>query len=222
MSGQASVSIIIATTASEERAAPLRRALGSLRSQSPAKALPIVVVNGANRDPAAIQYLRSCADLKLIELEHGDLPTARAKGREAVDTEFFGVLDDDDEYLPGAFSVRLETLRGNPSIDAAVTSGVRQVSGRDEPWMARIEDFQADPLGALVITNWLPSCAGLFRSRTVGLELFSSMPTYLEWTYLAFILSSQRQVRFIGKPTYRIHADTPNSMTKLPRNAQES
>jgi len=66
----------------------------------------------------------------------------------------------------------------------------------------------------LVDQNWLASCAGLFRSEAVGSELLATMPRYLEWTFLAFALALEKHIAFVGKPTYRIHAGTLDSLSK--------
>ena len=98
------VSVIIPTTASSERGALLRRAIRSVVDEG---ALPIVVVNGSRFDPRLRQDLAATASIKCLYREEGSLPAALLEGRNSVTTEFFAVLDDDDEFTSGAFRARL-------------------------------------------------------------------------------------------------------------------
>jgi len=208
------VSVIIPTMATAARAGALERVLASLRSQVGAKALPIVVANGSSRDREVVEWLSRRRDLHLIEREEGSLAKAVAQGRTTVETEFFSILDDDDEYLPEALAIRVSAMESAERPDVAVTSGFRQIGGSDEPCLPDIESFARDPIAALVQVNWLASCAGLYRTDSIGAEFFATMPNYLEWTYVAFVLALEKRIAFVGRPTYRIHTETPGSLSK--------
>jgi glycosyltransferase involved in cell wall biosynthesis len=205
MSGSEAISVIVPTTASAARAATLRRALASLAAQQGARAIPIVVANGPRRDAAVMAELGADTSIRLIERDAGNLPLALAAGRGAVDTELFGVLDDDDEYTEDALVVRAAALAADPAADVVVTNGWWGAVGADEPFLPGIEAFERDPLGALTTINWLRSCSGLYRTGRFGADMFAAMPAYLEWTYLAIRIGLERSAAFLAHPTFRNH-----------------
>src|SRR5690242_6277552 len=125
------ISVVIPTTASAQRAPLLWRAVRSLQGTSDGEVLPIVVVNGDRYDPSILEALKRRRDIRCLYLEVGDHVEARRVGRCAVDTEFFGLLDDDDEYLSGTLQVRLEPLRRDSSLDVVITNGYRHHAGQD-------------------------------------------------------------------------------------------
>jgi glycosyltransferase involved in cell wall biosynthesis len=208
------VSIIVPTTASAARADMLRRALHSLEAQAGARARAIVVANGPRADAGVLAELAADRRVTLIRREEGNLPKALAAGREAVDTGYFGVLDDDDEYLPDAIALRRAPLDRDASVDAVAGCGLRVADGGgDELLFADIESYKDSPLLALSRGNWLPSCAGLYRTASIGAQLFHDMPALLEWTYFAARLCLAHKLVFIGQPTYRIHPGSPGSLS---------
>jgi len=160
--------------------------------------------------------LRADTSIRLIERDAGDLPLALAAGRDAVDTDLFGVLDDDDEYTEDALAVRAAALAADPGADVVVTNGWWGPGGDDEVLLPEIERCQLDPLGALAATHWLRSCSALFRSGRFGADMFAAMPAYLEWTYLAAHIALERRVRFVAKPTFRNHLATKGSLSSSP------
>lgn len=208
-----SIAIIVPTMATAARAHALKRALDSLRSQVGVRARPIVVVNGSHTDPDVIEYLKACTDITLIRRDEGNYPRALAAGRELVDTEYFGVLDDDDEYLPDALATRCGPLDDDRNIGIAVTCGLIATERGDVIDNPAIETYRKDPLGALINVNWLTSCGALYRSSSVGADAFIEMPRYLEWTHLAVRLSLKNRIAFIGRPTYRLHPASPDSLS---------
>jgi hypothetical protein len=72
----------------------------------------------------------------------------------------------------------------------------------------------ADPLRALIQSNWLLPGAWLCRTDDSSTGLFEGMPSQLECTYLAVRLATTRRVRFISDPTVVWHTDTPGSASK--------
>lgn len=202
MSGATKISVIIPSLADAARAKVLKRAIGSVLDQERVSAAPIVVVNGGRHDPAVIEWLRSQPGVRLVQFSYGGLPEARLVGREAVDSEFFATLDDDDVFLPHALATRLAPMLADCSIDVVVTNGYRDMLGRRQITDQDILRFQSNPLEGLMETNWLNESAGLFRARSVGREFFTNLPPVVEWTCIAFKLAQSRNIRFLGIPTF--------------------
>src|SRR5262245_57512802 len=94
-------SIIIPTCANAARAPLLRRAIHSLLSNHDGLVLPVVAVNGSSYVPEVLDELRRRRDIRLLYLAQAGTTGARLAARKVIDTQFFGMLDDDDEYLPG-------------------------------------------------------------------------------------------------------------------------
>jgi hypothetical protein len=208
------VSVIIPTEAHVDRGPSLLRAIDTVVTQRGVQAIPIVVVNGSRRDAQILHSLGCRRDLRLVTLEEGSLPGALRAGRALVDTPWFAVLDDDDELLPDALSVKVEVLAGDPAVGAVVTNGFIETGGQRTLNISDFSGFEADPLRALLRHHWLPPCAGLFRTDAAILPLFARIPAYLEWTYLAVAIALHCRVRFLSRPTFVYHADTPASLSK--------
>ena len=170
------VSIIIPTTASAQRSPLLSRALLSLLNDQDEMVIPIVVVNGSRYVPEVLESLRRRRDIRFVHLDEGSATGARLAGREVVDTEFFGMLDDDDEYLPGAVKTRLGPLLRDESIDVVVTNGYRRDNDQDVVAFREFSTFGTDPLGHLMDYPWLNSAGGLYRTKSVGLSYFEVPP----------------------------------------------
>lgn len=207
------VSIIIPTTCEAKRCESIVRAIRSVTVAPDEAVSIIVVVNGERFDPALLATLKGDPRLQVIYEPIGSLPLALCIGRSAVQTEYFGFLDDDDEYLPGAITIRRNYLDANSEIDIIVSNGIRSIGGQDVPFLTEFGGFDQDPLHALVRVNWLASCGAMYRSQSIGPEFFDSRFKYLEWTLLAFKIAASRKVGFIDQPTFRIN-DTADSLSK--------
>ncbi len=214
MANRDAVSVIVPTMADAARRATLDRALDSLRNQHGGPPQTIVVANGDRADPAVLAALAARADIRLIRRAEGHLPRALAAGRELVETPYFGVLDDDDAYLPEALSVRRAPLDADPGVDVVATAGLVATERGDAPWSADIESIAGDPLGGLAAANWLNSCGALFRTARVPAAMLRDMPQYLEWTYLAARLSLSHRIVMVGRPTFRLDKSTAGSLSK--------
>ena len=129
-----------------------------------------------------------------------------------VETEFFGFLDDDDEYLPGAVPLRLAALVNDASLDAVITNGYRQENGQDVVQFAAFSAIQSDPLGCLMDHAWLHSGGVLFRAARVSSDYFH-VPRMMELTYMALMLVLTRRLRFLDVPTYRFYSGTAESLS---------
>jgi hypothetical protein len=214
-SNLAQCTIIIPTRAAANRADALRRAIRSLCPGGSIKPRIVVVVNGNKYCQNLLEELKESPEVELIQIAAPSLPEAHFAGRRAVNTPFFGFLDDDDEYLPGAIETRLAVMDANPEISLVVTNGYRHVQGQDHPVMTNLANVPRDPLYALFQENWLASCGGLFRARDVSVDTFAGVPHFQQWTWVAFRLSVEGKIKVasLETPTFRIH-DTPGSNSK--------
>src|SRR5579872_1226627 len=116
------ISVIMPTTALRLRGKCLMRAIDSVVTQEGVIPIPIVVVNGRNRDSELTNEIARRTDLTLVLQDEGDLPKALKTGRAAVQTPWFAELDDDDELLPGALAARLDAFRERPDCGAVVSN----------------------------------------------------------------------------------------------------
>lgn len=210
------VSIIIPTTANALRVPYLRRAISSLVNDQGDKVLPVVAVNGSSYVPEALDELKSRRDIRFVYVEEAGTINARLAARKIVDTEFFGLLDDDDEYLPGGIDVQLRPMLEDPSVDAVVTNGFRRENGEDAVHFPAFATFQRDPLKSLMEWPWLNSGGLLCRSRTVS-PGYLEVPRSMELTYMALKLALSRTLRFVDVPTYRWHRDAPEQLSRSKR-----
>src|SRR5258708_23235533 len=109
------VSVIIPTCAEVLRAPLLWRAIGSLLNNQDDLVIPVVEVNGSRYLPEVLNDLRQRRLIRCIYLEEASTTGARLAARRAVETEFFGMLDDDAEYLPAAAKGQSGPLHSAPS-----------------------------------------------------------------------------------------------------------
>jgi hypothetical protein len=209
------VTIIIPTLCRRERRPLLMRAIGSLAGQAGVSYRVLLAVNGKEFDPDLLAELAAAPSVDVLRIEEASLPNALRHAREAVGTEFFGFLDDDDEYLPGALETRLAPLRADPSLDAVVTNGYIDRGAGQELWQPDSAAVRRDPLGSLLAgNNWLASCGALFRSRSVAPDCFHEWILYREWTVLAFrMVTRDLSVCFLPDITFRVN-DSPGSLSK--------
>ena len=200
------VTAIIPTTCDSSRGPSLRRAILSIVDQVPDNGLILVVANGDRIDEAVVRMAQEFPRTRVERLEKASVAKAQQLGRRLVRTEYFCFLDDDDEYLPGAVTTRLNEIHADSSVDVVVTNGFEDV---DNSYRTRVEFPEAartDPLRALLQENWLASCGGFFRTQSVTPDYFDGRTCFLEWTLLAYKLASNLVIRFIDVPTYRIHS----------------
>ncbi len=214
MSVPVNISVIIPTLATMERQPSLLRAIESTVSQADVRATPIVVANGGQVHRDVIGPLRLRSDIRLHCTEEASFPRALQQGRRLVDTEYFSELDDDDELLPGALSLRLQSLQRVPTADMVISRGLWQADGCRIVTVSDFDDARRDPLTALLNRNWFFPGSALFRSDTIGYDYFEDLPVYLEWTYLGAKISLQKTIEFIDDVTFLYNADNPHSITK--------
>jgi hypothetical protein len=210
----ASVAAIVPTLADAPRRESLLRAVDSLRAAARNSRLTITaVVNGSRFDSAVLDSLAR-RDVTILRVPEPSLPGALLAGRRSVDAEYFCFLDDDDEYLPSAIDARVAVMTDRPECAMVTTNGYRHVDAADSMALSQMSSIPADPLAALFRENWLPSCAGLFRSEAIPVDLFEEPHAYLEWTWLAFRIASRGSaIAVLDEPTFRIH-DSASSLSK--------
>jgi hypothetical protein len=206
--------IIIPTLALAERTDSLNRAIESIKRGNKCAPKVLVVVNGTRFDATLVTKLQARADIELIQIPTPSSPEAILAGRQAISTAYFGFLDDDDEYLPGAVDVRLQLLATHPQASVVVTNGYRHRNGEDFISMEQLAGISDDPFAALFRENWLASCGGLFRTDYLPADLFKDSPRHIHWTWLAFrMMEAGKQVIVLDIPTYRIN-ETSGSASK--------
>lgn len=196
------ISVIIPTTANKTRGPFLTAAIDSLFAQSEHRAVPIIVINGASFVPELLAALRADTRLRVLYREEPGEMAALVAGRQSVDTEYFGVLDDDDLYLPNAFAVRIGALRGAAQADAIVTNGFRRTAGGDELLLEEFGKIGDDPLGMLMRQCWMTPAGALFRTAAIGAEFFAVAPAMLEYTYIGLRIALSGKICFADQPTF--------------------
>jgi glycosyltransferase involved in cell wall biosynthesis len=208
------VTVIIPTLARRERGPGLRRALDSVLAQRDVRPLPLLVINGEFRDPDLVAELAADRRLRVVTRDEASLPGALRRGRELVDTPWFAELDDDDLLLPGALEVRLRALEEMPGTDVVVTNGFRRGPDGDRLHVPAGSTIHEDPLGALLIRNWLLPGSWICRTEALGVEVFDAMPRFLECTYLAVRFAITGRMRFLEQPTVVWCTETPGADSK--------
>lgn len=208
------ISVILPTTALGQRRILLRRALQSILDQEGVRTVPLIVINGPQRDPDLVRELQSNNHVRVRILEDADLPRALAAGRDMVDTEWFAELDDDDTLLPGALAYRVSALDDDAELDVVVTNGIRRGASGDTVHLDDLPALRRDPLRALLRGNWLLPGSWLCRTRSGGRWLFDGMPAFRECTYLALQFATRCRLQFLERPTVIWHTDTAGSLSR--------
>lgn len=212
--GMRAITVIFPTLARRDRAAFLRRAIESVLAQEGVRAVPLVVINGDESDPALARELTADPRLRVASVAERGIPGALSAGRDLVDTPWFSRLDDDDLMLPGALALRVAALEAQPGLDAVVTNGYRRGTEGDVLHVTDAAAVQRDPLGALLSANWLLPGSWLCRTERIGSDVFRAAPHSLECTYLAVRLASSRRMVFLEQPTVVWHTQVPSSESK--------
>lgn len=208
------VSIIIATMAVSSRAIQLKRAINSIRTSASRPVEIIVVVNGADPDQDLCAWLRSQPDVIFDYIAEPSAPNAIKRGVELVQTEYYGCLDDDDEYINMAIDFRLDMIKNNPHADCVISNGFRNVNDIEEVVYSHLDEVNSFPLLCLMRCNWLASCNFLFRKSSLDSVFFVDGHPFAEWTWLAFKLAMQnKKIVVVHECTFRIN-DTPGSLSK--------
>ncbi len=208
------ICIIIPTTASYARQAYLFEALKSLRNQEGGvRAIPIVVVNGRQFHQPLVDELKRDPNIRFLYREEGSAPHAVAAGREIVDTEFFGALDDDDVCFPNSLRVRIAAFESHPAADVVVANGYERFAHGERLITPDLLLAGSDPARYLMIYPWMHSAAALFKSETNGPDIFNDAPKMIEWTYIGLKLSLTKKIEFVNDATYAYRRGTPHELS---------
>ncbi len=207
---QPRVTVVIPTITHPGRHALIHRCIDSVLEQADVDAVPLLVVNGSDTDFAKFDVPEGAV---VVHHSPPDLPAAIRAGREAVETPFFTILDDDDYLLPGSLAVRIEELAALPDADVLVTNGYIDDGKARHLCAKTMSVFADDPLGSLKKRNWLSPGSALFRAERIPLALFDDIPRYLEWTFLALRLGRDYRIAFSDAETFVYSANTPGSIS---------
>lgn len=205
-----SATVIIPSRGLRERANVIWRAIDSVREQRGIRAVPLVVLNGAQRAPEVEGVLLADPGVRLIVRDAPGIASALRTGREAVNTPWFTALDDDDILLPDALARRVHALEAHPECDVVVTNGLIREDGSDDVLHMPAEaGVGRDPLRALLRRNWLLPGSWLARTDRMGATLFDAMPRHRECTYLALRFASEYHMRWLQEPTIVYNLGSP-------------
>jgi len=204
------ISVVIATTAERKRAESIDIAINSVIAQQGCNFDLLVVINGSIFDNNVRKSIENNKRVQCHYLLEGSFPKALAYARSIIKTDYFCFLDDDDELLPSSLYARFSTLENNPGMDVVIGNGIKKQS--DLAWQIHPEimSYQDDSLAALFKNNgnWLASCAGMFRTKTIPQQYFDDYAVYAEWSYIAFKLAVFNKVIFINTLCYSINVST--------------
>ena len=199
------ITVIIPTMAESKRRESLLNAIDSIINQVDVDVMPLVIVNGDRFDEDLNEELKKRADIRYKYLTKGDSVEAIQYGVKQVDTTFFSFLDDDDIYLEDALSIRMQPMNNDGEVGLSVAGGYKHGLGEEYLLPFDEKEYSADPLAALLVSPWLSSCSGLYRTSLINLSFFYHDYRYMEWTYLAFAISRTVKVSFTQKPTFLIN-----------------
>jgi len=210
------LTVIVPTVCSEARSRSLMQAIASAHESARPAPTVLVVANGPQVCESVYARLQALPMVQTLRLDVGSLPGALLEGRKHVQTEFFAFLDDDDVLLPGSSDLRLQALQ-DATVDVALVNGYRESSGTRSLMQPNMEGIESEPLRTLLEANWFASCAAVFRSASIGVEMFENPQPFAEWTWLAYrLILAGRRFRAIEAAGYVIH-DTPASLSKSSR-----
>jgi hypothetical protein len=195
------VTIIVATRALRERAESLAAAIDSIVSQDGVRAMPLVVSDRTTGCPEVLSALRSDQRIRLLQIDAVDMPAKLRAGRAEVITPFFGTLDDDDLLLPSGLARRMDVFRQHPDCTVVVSNGYLRWSTGDTTFVPPSVNVAADPLGAMVSSNWCLPGSWLARTESVTSDLFDGMPAYGENTFLGLRFATEQRMQWLDEPT---------------------
>lgn len=143
----------------------VQRALNSIRSQSYRNLKVFLILYKAIADlDAVLDEYRNSFPVSRIECFGGNRSASLWAGLRALDTDLFGVLDDDDELFPNHISLLVDRLKN-----------AARWSGRESRFVyaGNVEEAESDEVADLLVDiNSLP------RTDSVRIEHFSPPSTY--------------------------------------------
>jgi len=211
----ATITIIIPTACEARRASLLHRALDSVVAQEGVDVHPVVVVNGPRVDEALCASIVARTGVTVLRRDEGNVSAARRAGMRLVDGAYFGFLDDDDEFLPGALRTRAEHLDRDGAVDVVFTNGRVRTQDSDEPMAPAGQALDVRPVETFLESNWFASCGCLFRAARVDASHFETRHVYFEWSDLFFrLVAANRRFAYLDAITFRRYEDHPLSMSR--------
>jgi len=199
------ITIIIASAGDKKRAKSLQKAVQSIEHQKNINAKILIVFNGPNVSEDCSLLFKDKTHITITYQQKPSLPNALHYGRSCIDTDYFGFLDDDDLYIEDTLQLKYHLLIENPAIDVVASNGLIDFGDTQGKLLCDTLAPEKDPMAMLFQQNWLASCGGLFRSKTVGLAYFKKDVKYYEWTMTAFLLSLDRNIAYLPEPTFIIN-----------------
>lgn len=150
------ITVIIPTSCESSRANFLNRSIKSTEIQQGVQLEILLVCNGNKQDEDLMNALKSTYSLKIVRLEEGNVSKARYEGLRNSNGEYFCFLDDDDEFLEGSLSRRLEIFQSNPKYDVVVTNGLLHTSDGDEQLVSETiaSKINSNPSLTFLEQNW--------------------------------------------------------------------
>lgn len=222
----ASISVIIATY---KRPHLVSRALDSIAAQS-LRPVEIIVVDDCSGDETESVVLawaaRNDIPVRYVAMESNrGAGAARNRAMAIAGGEYLAFLDSDDEYLPGALQQLAEPLIHLPGavVSFADAHIIEAGAQTDQFLMSRALPMDAclptahaglyqlkDPVGTLLLTSMIPTCAAIFR-RDAAFRA-GMMPEYRFGEDWLFWLRQTRHGSFVCQfaPVARVHRQDDN------------
>ncbi|MEG3765082.1 glycosyltransferase family A protein [Alteromonas sp. 14N.309.X.WAT.G.H12] len=211
--------IIIPSSCESKNKTAILNAINSVIESEGGAACVVFIANGQNVDIDLLTQIDALTGVETVLLKEPSASNAVKYGvKHYVKTPFFGFLDDDDYYLPGAIAQRQALLKASPEIDVAVGLALRERDGDLKPQLSKseIELCRDAPFRAMLErgVNWLTSSAGLYRSSRIGNAYFEEPTRFFEWTYLAVKMMIDHVSFSFSGVTDHVIVDSPNSLSK--------
>jgi len=199
------VSVIIASAGKENRVDSFLKAIKSIEEQKNVDVEIIVVFNGPNVSQRLRSSLENYNNVVLKYQTEPSLPNAIHYGRSCVNTEYFCFLDDDDLYIPDTLYLRCQILDNNQDIDVVASNGLVKDGLASSLLFPNSLPLTDKPLEELFKQNWLASCGGLYRTKTIDTQYFKKSVKYFEWTMTAFLIALDKKTAYLKEPTFIIN-----------------
>lgn len=171
----ASVSVVIPVYNCEKY---LGEALQSVLEQSPPPR-EVVVIDDGSTDGSAEVAGKFQPRVKVVQLPHSGIGSARNEGVRSAQGEFLAFLDSDDLWTPGKLASQLESFERNPSLDMVFGQMTQFVSPELVDQLAGKVRFDEAPARA-----FLPGALMIRRDSFLRVGFFEEnlkVGEYIEW-----------------------------------------
>lgn len=214
----ARATIVIPTMCGSARATELRRSIASAINQIDIETEVVVVVNGNNCDLALLNEIEASSKVRVVRLAEPGISNARWQGLLHVRSEYFLMLDDDDELLPDAIRRLIAAFNRSPADTAIIVGDVYNTDMKGNYLSAEYcAEIERDPLESLTNRNWLILQSTLLRTAAIDSDCFNVDIASNECTVIAFRLAlAGAKVRTLQERVATIYS-TPVSESKTER-----